>query len=327
MANARHEASDRLNGDYEVRVLEPSPPTVNEGPWFADDPSARGDVESGRTVVGPTSAADLEWNDLCGSDPALREWCAARWLGGWSRLAAPPDGYDETRQQLHVLAEHVLAAARHRANGKIGLRFTRGGFGTPFFGDDEQVRIDGDELVYQQGNRETRQKLTTAEDAARVAGIRCGAPRDVYRPTTTLDPDAELRIDRTSARYLGDLYGLGTSVLEELRARATAEESPSRVQLWPEHFDVALELGDESAGERAGYGLSPGDENYDAPYLYVVPWDECPSDTWWNGTYFAGASCDLSELLKAPDQRERALDFFEEGRRRLRATRRASASS
>ena len=325
MANARREAFDRLNGEHEVRVLEPSPPTVTQPPWFADDPTARGMVAAKRTLVGPTSASDIEWDELCGSDEGLRDWCAERWLGGWRRLEEPPDGFAETRGQMHILAEHVLAAARHKANGKIGLRFTRGGFGTPFYGDDEQVRIEGDEFVYQQGHRETRQKLTTAEDAARMAGIRCGAPSDVYRPTTSVDPDQELHIDVDSARYLGDLYGLGTSVLEELRARATPEESPSRVQLWPEHFDVALELGDESAGERAGYGLSPGDDNHSVPYLYVVPWDECPSDSWWNGTYFAGASCDLSELLKTPDQRERALDFFEEGRRRLRSIERERA--
>jgi len=308
-------------------VLEPSPPAVDAAPWFADDPTARGDVTVGRAVVGPTSASDIEWDELCSSDAQLRDWCAERWLGGWRRLEEPPEGFAATRQQLHILAEHVLGAARHRANGKIGLRSTRGGFGTPFFGEDEQVRIDGDEIVYQQGHRETRQKLTTPADAASAVGIRCGAPREVYRPTTAVDPSAPLHIDIDSARYLGDLYGLATSVLEELRARSAPEEAASRVQLWPEHFDVALELGDESAGRRAGYGLSPGDDDHDAPYLYVVPWGPCPTDAWWNATYFSGASCDLSELLAAPDQRAYALDFFEEGRRRLRSVERARTPS
>ena len=327
MPDPRREAFERLDGRYEVRVLEPSPPAVNEGPWFADDPAARGSVEEGRPVVGPTSACGKQWNDLCETDIGLRDWCADRWLGGWRRLEDPPEQFTDTRKQLHTLAEHVLAPARHRVNGKIGLRFTRGGFGTPFFGDDEQIRLEGDEVVRQHGHRETRQKLTTPEEVAQLAGIRCGAPRDVYRPTTAIDPDERLDIDPVGARYLGDLYGLGTSVLEELRARVTPEETPSRVQVWPEHFDVALELGDQNAGERAGYGLSPGDDNHGAPYLYVVPWDECPSDAWWNGTYFAGARCDLSELLEAPDQRECALDFFEEGRRRLREAKREGAAS
>ena len=37
----RREAFDRVGGRYDVRVLEPSPPAVNEAPWFADDPIAR----------------------------------------------------------------------------------------------------------------------------------------------------------------------------------------------------------------------------------------------------------------------------------------------
>ena len=37
MANPRAEAEDILGGDYEARVLEPSPPAVTEDPW-TDDP-------------------------------------------------------------------------------------------------------------------------------------------------------------------------------------------------------------------------------------------------------------------------------------------------
>jgi hypothetical protein len=318
VADARREAYERLGRKYEVRVLEPSPPAVNEPPWLADDPPARGEVPSGRTLVGPTSAADVTWIALAADDPRLAAWCTERWLTTSRRLASPPASFEPTRQALHALAEHVLAAARHRSNGKIGLRFTRGGFGTPFFGDDEQVRIDGATIVYQQGHRETQSPIGSAESAAAFVGIECGAPSEVYRPTTSIDPSAPLVVDPASSRYLGDLYGFATHVLEELRARATDDDAPSRVQLWPEHFDVAVEFGDESRGRRAGYGLSPGDDDHGEPYLYVVPWGECPSDPWWNATYFTGARCDLSELIAAPDQREHALSFFEEGKRRLR---------
>ena len=37
-SNPRDEANQRLSGRYDARVLEPSPPAVSEGPWFADDP-------------------------------------------------------------------------------------------------------------------------------------------------------------------------------------------------------------------------------------------------------------------------------------------------
>ncbi len=39
--NARAEAVARLAGRYDARVLEPSPLTVTQGPWFADDPVGR----------------------------------------------------------------------------------------------------------------------------------------------------------------------------------------------------------------------------------------------------------------------------------------------
>jgi hypothetical protein len=317
VSDPRAEANERLGGKYDALVLEPSPPAVTTGPWFADDPAVPRDrIDAGR-VVGPTSAADITWDKLCSDEPELSEWCSERWLGAWKRIEAPPTSFSETRGHLQALAEHVFASARHRANGKIGLRYTRGGFGTPFFGSDEQIRIAHGKLVHQEGHRESIHELSTLGAAADVAGISCGAPEGIYRPTTPLEPEMKLNVDVTAATYLGDLYGLATATLEELRARATEDESPSRVQLWPEHFDIAVELGDESRTKRAGYGVSPGDEKHDEPYLYVVPWGECPTDPWWNATYFDGAVCELSELLGASDQRAHALNFFEEGRRRL----------
>jgi hypothetical protein len=318
VADPRAEAFERLGGRYEARVLEPSPPAVSEAPWLADDPTARGEISDGRALVGPTSAADITWDELCNGDPELSSWCAERWLGAWKRLDVPPPHFSSTRHALQALAEHVIAAARHKANGKIGLRYTRGGYGTPFFGDNEQLRVWRGKLVRQEGHRETIHEPATLGAAADVARIRCGAPEDVYRPTTALDPQMQLQVDAAASTYLGDLFGFGTAALEELRVRASEVESPSRVQLWPEHFDVAVELGDEESGQRAGYGVSPGDEAHDEPYLYVVPWGDCPTDPWWNATYFDGAVCELKELLVVPDQRAHALGFFEEGRRRLR---------
>lgn len=268
--------------------------------------------------MGPTSAADLTWDELASGDAELADWCRQRWLGSWKRIEPPPDDFEKTRRSLHVLAEHVIAPARHRSNGKIGLRYTRAGFGTPFFGEDEQVRMDGREIVRLRGADEWRSDVTTVREVGRLVGIECGAPAGVYTPRTELDPDANLYLDPTSAVYLGDIYGFATSVLEDLKVRTTAEERASRVQIWPEHFDVAIEIGDETKGQRAGYGLSPGDDDHSDPYLYVVPWTDRPKDPWWNATHFDGARCDLGELLRSEDQRSTALDFFEEGRNRLR---------
>ena len=277
MRNPRREAFERLGGRYEVRVLEPSPPAVADAPWFADDPTERGEVPAGREVVSPVSTGDVLWDSLAAADPELAAWCAERWLGAYPRLEAPPPTLVETRLRLHKLAETVMSPARERTNGKIALRYTRGGFGTPFFGDDEQFRVEGDELVFESAAGERRERID---------------------------------VDAVSSRYLGDWYGFAASVLEELRAESAALD-PSRVQLWPEHFDLATELGSEAAGLRAGYGASPGDELHEEPYLYVVPWDgERASGEIWNATAFRGAELPLSALLATGDQRALALDFF-----------------
>ena len=127
------------------------------------------------------------------------------------------------------------------------------------------------------------------------------------------DAEADLDVDADASSLLGDWYGFGAAVLEELRASVGDDAEPSRVQLWPEHFDLSLELGCESAGRRAGYGASPGDELHPEPYLYVTPWAEVPDGELWQATAFRGAELAYGELLSAgsgAEQRESALRFF-----------------
>jgi hypothetical protein len=99
-------------------------------------------------------------------------------------------------------------------------------------------------------------------------------------------------------------------VLEQLRAEALPEWEPSRVQLWPEHFDVAVEIGNEQAELRAALGGSPGDDTHPEPYLYVAPWTAPPEGELWQAVGFPGAELSYAELLAAPDQRAAALEFF-----------------
>jgi hypothetical protein len=187
----------------------------------------------------------------------------------------------QARLTLHHLAEHVVSPARSAVNGKIGLRYTHRGFGTPFFGEDEQLRVQGGELV----------RVKHGTEAGRE-------PLDV-------DPDA--------SAFLGDWYGFAASVLEELRAQVSPEHAgaPSRVQLWPEHFDMAIELGSEEDGARAAYGLSPGDEDHDEPYAYVAPWNPPESGEIWQAKAFTGAEMSYAEILAAADQRATVIDFME----------------
>ena len=283
MANPRAEAEDKLGGNYEARVLEPSPTAVGP-PAYSDDPVAPGEVPEGRDLVSPVhNRGDLTWDEIVQAEPDLGPWCAERWLAAWRRLEPLPPSFAETREALHKVAVAVVAPARKPEN-EISLRYTRGGFGTPFFdqdGADCQVRIEGGELIRQSGNEETREALPAAVDPA-------------------------------ATRALGELYGFACSVLEQLRANEPEVDS-SLVRVWPEHFDIAVELGDDAAGKRTNLGASPGDDDHEEPYLYVSPWDSAlASGELWNATGFPGAELRYSGLLEAEDQRAAALDFFEE---------------
>jgi hypothetical protein len=299
MRNPRQEAFERLAGRYEVRVLEPSPPAVNEEPWFADDPTARDHVPAARELISPVSSGDLLWDDLARDNADLSAWCAERWLGAYRRLKAPPASLPATRLALHRVAEHVLTPARQQANGKIALRYVTGGFGTPFFGDDVQIRVDGAELVVDSPGGERRAPISSLGAAAAHAGVALEIE------------DEPLDVDEAASRFLGDWYGFTASVLEQLRAEAAPELEASRVQLWTEHFDLATELGAKDTGARAGYGGSPGDELHPEPYLYVVPWEASRAQgKGWDAGAFAGAELSYADLLAAPDQRATALEFF-----------------
>ena len=135
-----------------------------------------------------------------------------------------------------------------------------------------------------------------------------GAPTDVYQPTTALDLDARLDVDPLAAGALGDWFGFCASLLEQIRSDADEADAASRVQLWPEHFDLAVDLG--PPGRRANFGGSPGDEAHPEPYLFIGPW-EGRQGPFWNEPF--GASLSHAVILGGVDP----LAFFREGRRLL----------
>jgi hypothetical protein len=313
----RLEAQHLVGEGFAAHVLEPSPPAITDGEWLADDPAVDNEPMPGQRAVYPTSREGLTWDAWLEEHPAQREWARDRWLGAYRRLPPPPIQFPETRLALHRLAAYVLSPARRRFNGKIGLRWTLGGFGTPFFGDAEQVRVDDGWIVRQRGGRASAERVTSL---ARAAAFALDGPPDVtwaegLDVPAVGDPDAPLGVDGDAAAYLGDWHGFGFSVLEELRASPRSVDA-SRVQLWPEHFDAAFDFLRDEDRRRATFGASPGDSNVAEPYLYVIPshFDELPASELWNARAFPGAILPLSEFVDAPDQRASALEFFRERR-------------
>ncbi len=229
--------------------------------------------------------------------------------GTWAqigRLSDAPADVEAARSALHSVAEKVVSPARQRATGnEIALRWYPGGFGTPPFADDRGdrvVRVDGVELVDACDGAERRAELVSLRATGKLVG-------DLV--DTHLLPDDPLPLQLSSARFLGDWFCFGTLVLAALRVTAADELEPGWVQLWPEHFDVATELGSEESGQRAAYGASPGDDEHPEPYLYVAPWTARPEGDLWDATAFAGAEKPYRELLTARDPEAAASEFFE----------------
>src|SRR6266508_4155707 len=226
--NPRREAQELVGDAFDARVLEPSPPAVVDGDLFADDPVALAGP-AGRPVLAPVSSADLTWDQWLGERPERAPWAAARWLGAWRRLPPLPPAYADTRLALHRLVVYVASPARQRVNGKMALRWTFGGLGTPFFGDDEQVRVAGAGLVRQRGPAAEAAEITTLNAAAEL--VLDGPPdlawAEKFDVPAAGDLDERLAVDPGAAAFLGDWFGFAWSVLEELRAEPADGPEPN----------------------------------------------------------------------------------------------------
>ncbi len=215
-----------------------------------------------------------------------------------------------TRQALHAVAEHVLSTALQAATGRIGLRAAPGGFTTPPFGDaPDRLRLDGVELVVEQGGSASRHELTTLGAAAAAAEVDLGHWHDLYPAATPADADFALIVDPAEATLLADWFALADAGLARVRAD-TAADNPSIAQLWPEHFDLAIVV------RQCNVGASPGDRQHPEPYLYLGPFDPAPfvaAGGFWNEPF--GASLPWRPKLDVDE----AVSFWHEGLARLGA--------
>jgi len=236
------------------------------------------------------------------------------------RLRPLPGSFNDTRDALQRVAVHIVARARSQATGRFGLRVTNGGFGTPEFGDDlTRVRVSGGLLVHESGgvggasSAATRIDGACLSDLADFADVDLAAELDVGHDTPPLgDADELLAVDDAAASALGSWYAVVAEALDRVVVGASSESAPTLVQLWPEHFDVALDLA-AATGRRANVGGSPGDGFHADPYLYVGPWNsDRPGDAeYWNAPF--GAVLGYRDLVGEHDPVDAAVAFFRRG--------------
>ena len=217
-----------------------------------------------------------------------------------------------TRASWHALAEHVLARARWEATGHIGLRADPEGVATPFYDDERRALVTAAGIEREQYGERAVAPVTTSAAAAAWIDVAPGAPRDVYTPTTPFEPDAPLSVDAGAARVLAEWYVLAHGVLNRWRAEHRSDE-PSLVQLWPEHFDVAVELGNPDAGTRRTTARRP-----------ATPRSPSRTSTWGRGRWTAATTrsgtsplaprSPTARLCAAPDPTVVAASFLAHGR-------------
>lgn len=234
-------------------------------------------------------------------------------------LGNPPPTLVPTRLGLHRLAAYVIAPARHAVTGRFGLRSTIGGFGTPEF-DGRRIRVEAAELVDERGSDVRRTEISSLAAAAEFLDTAIDPDTAAEHDSPELgDTGADLAVDPAASSYLGEWFRVAFEALEIVRGDDNSVDA-SEAQLWPGHFDAAIEVGDES--HRASYGASPGDHNVAEPYLYLAAWwpDRLSVDfdaPFWNGRGFAGVMMPVSELPAGRDPVEVAANFWLNARDRL----------
>ncbi len=131
---------------------------------------------------------------------------------------------------------------------------------------------------------------------------------------------------------LAQWYDAAADLLADV---AAAHPGAGPIRCWPHHFDIATLIAlDAEGGENArsiGVGVSPGDDYYAQPYLYVSTWPRLkPADLpllaqpgRWHVKDFVGAVATAEDILMQPERAPAVTAFVEAviaiGRERLGA--------
>lgn len=206
-----------------------------------------------------------------------------------------------TRQSLHAVAEQLLAGPQHRSNGSIKLEVSGAGFQTArMTGDPSLLAVRGSSLVAERPSGDVSVPLAgTLAELGEAIGVPAGPPEGVYDDGFDADSSFQVVVDEEALHQILQAYQWGDAALRSFAAEYS--DQPLDPILWPEHFDVAIDLAE------VNYGVSPGDSFITEPYAYVGPWKQ-RTGSFWNQPF--GAAHPVREL--GSEAAVRAL--FDEGR-------------
>ena len=300
----RGEALEITGGRFDVRVHEPSPPTITESPFVADLLAPSPD---GRPVLSPVSAGDVLWDDLA---PASRS-CAR---------SARSAGSAPTRVSARR-REGFAADARRAAPASPSTSSRR-----PCSAPTARSPCASRAAVSRR-----RSSATTCSCASRATCFTCRSPTASRAPSITNLADAAgfvgfdlTRFDLAAAdEPLAVDAAAGALPRRRLRLRvqrARGAARPGRRRRWSRAWSTCGPSTSTSRSSSAPTttgcapptACRPGDDDHPEPYAYVAPWTARPTGELWQADGFAGAQLTLSELQAVDDQRATALAFFEE---------------
>lgn len=281
------------------------------------------------------------------SDEVSRTRFASRWI----RLGdPPPDALGPARLQLHRAAQLLSAFGQsfvpHRPDDSHAAMTwspeRRAFLSEPTVeGSSIRLGLHPGELAYRLFEPSThsepfRLEGRTLSDAVDwlvdQLATRIGEAASTFSAPSNDLPSLEAVRGRTFEVVPAELSELerwfhDASLL--LEAVATGEEGSSPVRCWPHHFDIAVLIDLDAGAEpppgpdearSIGIGMTPGDDDYPEPYLYVTPWpypetDDLPNlppPARWHGAGWLGAVLTGPDLVAAGDgeaQATRASSF------------------
>jgi hypothetical protein len=157
------------------------------------------------------------------------------------------------------------------------------------------------QLLYFHNEQEYRVELTRDEIIERLQDIVTGYGLKIPRTTRLTNLNTEDLAD-----YLAFARKANRS-LELFRMKLIGHFT--QVHLWPDGFDFSVEWFTKNNDEQIGVGISPGDDQYESPYLYVNPYpfnemmvNEPLFIGRWHTVGWKGIKVEWKDLEKKPEQ-------------------------